>query len=111
MGPLTQDDLSRFTVNIAFLGVTGVTEQGFTVADLSEAQVKRAVMDRARRVVVAMDHTKVGAADFAKVCDLDAVATVVIDEPNEHLAHLCSAAGVELIVAAPATGDYGNAAE
>jgi DeoR/GlpR family transcriptional regulator of sugar metabolism len=51
-----------------------------------------------------MDHTKVGAADFAKVCDLDAVATVVTDEPNKHLADLCSGAGVELVVAASAPG-------
>lgn len=102
VGPLTEEDLSRFTVNLAFLGVTGVTDQGFTVADLSEAQVKRAAIDRARRVVVTMDHTKVGAADFATVCDLDAVATVVTDEPNQHLADLCSGSGVELIVAPPA---------
>jgi DeoR/GlpR family transcriptional regulator of sugar metabolism len=81
--------------------VTGVTDQGFTVADLGEAKVKRAVMDRARRVVVAMDHTKVGAADFAKVCDLDAVAAVVTDEPSEHLADLCADAGVEFIIAPP----------
>jgi DeoR/GlpR family transcriptional regulator of sugar metabolism len=101
VGPLTQDDLGRFTVNLAFLGVTGVTEHGFTVADLSEAQVKRTVIDRARRVVVVMDHTKVGAADFAKICDLDAVATVVTDEPNAHLADLCDNAGVEIIVATP----------
>ncbi len=100
-GPLTEDDAARFTVNLAFLGVTGVTDQGFTVADLGEAQVKRAVIDRARRVVVAMDHTKVGAADFAKVCDLDAVAAIVTDEPGEHLASLCADAGVELIIAAP----------
>jgi DeoR/GlpR family transcriptional regulator of sugar metabolism len=104
VGPLTEEDLTRFTVNLAFLGVTGVTEQGFTVADLSEAQVKRAAIDRARRVVITMDHTKVGAADFAKVCDLDAVATVVTDEPSRHLADLCSGAGVELVVAASAPG-------
>lgn len=76
-----------------------------TVADLSEAQVKRAVMDWSRLVVITMDHTKVGAADFAKVCDLDAVATVVTDEPDEHLADLCSGAGVELIVATSAAGN------
>lgn len=100
VGPLTQQDLNSFTVNLAFLGVTGVTDQGFTVADLSEAQVKRAAMDRARRVVVVMDSTKVGATDFATVCELDAVATIVTDESNDHLAALCTAAGVELIVAA-----------
>ena len=60
VGPLTEEDLTRFTVNLAFLGVTGVTEQGFTVADLSEAQVKRAVIDRARRVVITMRPPRSG---------------------------------------------------
>ena len=82
---------------MSFIGVTGLTEHGFTVADMGEAQVKKAVIDRARRVVIAMDHTKLGAADFAKVCDLDAVATIVTDSPNAYLAQLCIDAGVDLI--------------
>ena len=97
VGPLALADLTNFTVNIAFLGVTGLTEHGFTVADLGEAQVKQAVIERARRVVVAMDHTKLGAADFAKVCDLDAVSTVVTNAPNDYLRQLCASAGVELL--------------
>jgi DeoR/GlpR family transcriptional regulator of sugar metabolism len=97
VGPLTLADLNNFTVDIAFMGVTGLTEQGFTVADLGEAQVKKAVVDRARRVVVAMDHTKLGAADFAKVCELDAITTIVTDRPNAYLVELCQASGVELI--------------
>lgn len=97
VGPLTLADLDNFTVNIAFIGVTGLTEHGFTVADLGEAQVKKAVIDRARRVIVAMDHTKLGTADFAKVCDLDAVAAVVTDNPSAYLTRLCADAGVDLI--------------
>ncbi len=99
VGPLTVDDLDRFTVNTAFVGVTGLTEQGFTVADIGEAQVKRAAIERARRVVVPMDHSKLGAADFARVCDLDAVATVITDQANSYLKELCSSAGVEVIIA------------
>ncbi len=101
VGPLTVNDLNTFTVNTAFVGVTGLTEQGFTVADLGEAQVKQAVIDRARRVVVPMDHSKLGAADFARVCELDAVTTIVTDHGSTYLDGLCSAAGVELIVADP----------
>jgi DeoR/GlpR family transcriptional regulator of sugar metabolism len=97
VGPLTLSALEAFTVNIAFVGVTGLTEQGFTVADLSEAQVKAAVVDRARRVVVPMDHTKLGASDFAKVCDLDAVTTIVTNAAPAYLSDLCDANGIELI--------------
>jgi DeoR/GlpR family transcriptional regulator of sugar metabolism len=97
VGPLTLADLENFTMNIAFLGLTGLTEHGITVADLGEAQVKRAVVDRARRVVIAMDHSKLGASDFAKVCDLDAVDTIVTDDPQDFLIDLCKAQGIELI--------------
>lgn len=100
IGPLTLSDLEGFTVNVAFIGVTGLSDMGFTVADLNEAQVKAAVVDRARRVVVVMDHSKLGAADFAKVCNLDAIDVLVTDEPNEYLATLCHEAGVELVSAA-----------
>ncbi|MEP6651091.1 MAG: DeoR/GlpR family DNA-binding transcription regulator [Lapillicoccus sp.] len=98
VGPLTIDDLAKFTVNTAFIGVTGLTDQGFTVADIGEAQVKQAVIERARRVVIPMDHTKIGAADFSLICSLDNVTTVVTDEPNPYLDALCAEAGVEVIV-------------
>jgi DeoR/GlpR family transcriptional regulator of sugar metabolism len=99
VGPLAIDDLQRFTLNIAFIGVTGLSHVGFTVADVNEAQVKTAAMDRARRVIVPMDHSKVGIADFVKVCDPDRVETVVTDEANAHLAGMCKDHGIRLIVA------------
>lgn len=99
VGPLTIDGLQRFTLNIAFIGVSGLSHLGFTVADVNEAQVKTAAMERARRVIVPMDHTKVGVADFVKVCDPDRVDTVVTDEANAHLAAMCRDHGVRLVVA------------
>lgn len=100
VGPLTIQSIGQFTVNTCFVGVTGLSDVGFTVADLAEAQVKAAVIQIARRVVVPMDVSKVGASDFARVCDLDAVTTVVIDKPHQYLADLAADAGIELIVAA-----------
>ena len=99
VGPMTVEALQRFTPNISFIGVSGLSETGFTVADVNEAQVKLAAMERGRRVIVPMDHTKVGAVDFVKVCDPDGVETVVTDEPNEHLAQICQRYGVRLVVA------------
>lgn len=99
VGPLTVLDLAQFTVNIAFIGVTGLTDQGFTVADLAEAQVKKAVIERARRAIVVMDHSKLGASDFAKVCDLGDVTAIATDESTDYLDELCQHAGVEVIVA------------
>jgi DeoR/GlpR family transcriptional regulator of sugar metabolism len=97
VGPLTLTDLESFTVNVAFLGVTGLTAQGLTVADLNDAQVKQAVINRARRVVVAMDSSKLGATDFARVCSLDEVSAIVTETPTPYLRQLCQENDVELI--------------
>lgn len=99
VGPLAIEALQQFTVNTAFIGVTGLSELGFTVSDLGDAQLKAAVMERARRVIVPMDSTKVGASDFRKVCDLDRVHVVVTDREEPWLRSQCEAAGVELVVA------------
>jgi DeoR/GlpR family transcriptional regulator of sugar metabolism len=99
IGPLTLATLAGFTVNVAFIGVTGLSEQGFTVADLGEAQVKQAVIERARRVVVMMDHSKLGLVDFAKVCDLDAVDVLVTDSATEYLIEQCDRHSVECVQA------------
>ena len=54
-GALAVENIARFSVSTAFIGVTGLTADGITVADHSEAQLKAAVLARARRVVVPMD--------------------------------------------------------
>jgi DeoR/GlpR family transcriptional regulator of sugar metabolism len=99
VGPLAVEALQRFTLNIAFIGVTGLSHVGFTVADVNEAQVKTAAMDRARRVIVLMDHTKIGVADFVRLCEPSRVDTVVTDEANEHLAGMCKEHGIQLVLA------------
>lgn len=101
VGALAVNALQQFTLNIAFIGVTGLAEPGFTVSDVNEAQVKTAAMERARRVIVPMDHTKVGATDFVKVCDPDRIDVLVTDEYNEHLAQMCQEHGTRLVVAGP----------
>ncbi|MEQ7126533.1 DeoR/GlpR family DNA-binding transcription regulator [Actinopolymorpha sp. B11F2] len=100
VGPLALESIQQFTVNTAFLGVTGLSTSGFTVADVADAQLKNAAMDRARKVVVAMDQQKVGAHDFRKVCDLDRIDTLVTDTDDRHLRQWCADAGVDLVIAA-----------
>jgi DeoR/GlpR family transcriptional regulator of sugar metabolism len=105
VGPLTLAALGQFRVDIAFLGVTGITADGFSVSDLGEAQVKREVIARAARSVVPMDHHKVGLSDFVTVCPLDQVHTVVTDRADADLGDWLEESAVELLVAGPAGAD------
>ena len=44
-----------------------------------------------------IDHSKVGATDFARVSELDAVDVVVMDEASPAVRDLCAAYDIELI--------------
>lgn len=101
VGALAIENLERFTANLAFIGVSGFSENGLTVADLEEAQLKAMVIERAHRVVLPMDHTKVGATHFARVCELEAVDVLVTDKASATMEELCSAHGIRLVVAEP----------
>jgi DeoR/GlpR family transcriptional regulator of sugar metabolism len=99
VGALTLEILERFSFNLAFIGASGFSESGVSVGSHAEAAVKASVVERARRVVLPLVHTKVGSTDFAHVCDLDEVDTVVLDESTPALEELCAAHEIELVIA------------
>ena len=101
VGPLALENLTRFTINTAFIGVGGLSESGCTVADLNEAQLKAAVIAQAQRVILPLDHTKVGTVDFARVCGIDEIDVVVTDQENLYLQKWCSSHNIRLVVASP----------
>jgi DeoR/GlpR family transcriptional regulator of sugar metabolism len=99
VGPLAISSLEQFTFNTAFIGVSGIDASGATVADLGEAQVKNTAMNQARRVIVPMDHTKIGVSDFVRVCDLDRIDMIITDEDNANLRRICEGRQVTIKVA------------
>lgn len=109
VGDLALENLQRFSFSSAILGVSGFSELGISVGSLAEASLKAAVIERARRVVLPIDQSKVGATDFARVADLDAVDVVVMDEASRAVRELCAAYDIELIT--PRAEDLRGAAE
>jgi DeoR family fructose operon transcriptional repressor len=99
VGPLALSEIERFTVNVAFIGVSGISAEGISEADLGESQLKGAIIARARRVVVPIDHSKIGATDFALIAPLDAIDLVVTDQLSDALQSICEDHGVEIRVA------------
>jgi DeoR/GlpR family transcriptional regulator of sugar metabolism len=106
VGPLAMKSLEQFRVDIAFIGVTGVNGEGAFAADLSEAEIKTAATKRAARVVIPMDHSKVGLTDFVEVCPLSDIDVIVTDRPDEQMAEW---AHLHAITVAVADGDGGHA--
>ena len=98
-GALALENLQRFTFGLAFIGVSGFSEVGISVGSLAESAVKAEAIERARRVVLALDHTKVGTTDFARISGLDVVDVVVMDKTTPAVEELCAGYDIELIAA------------
>lgn len=72
--------LEQTSAHIAFIGCNGVdAERGVTNLNFAEAEVKRAMIQAAREVIVVADASKIGAVEAARVCAIRDVDVVVTD--------------------------------
>jgi DeoR family fructose operon transcriptional repressor len=101
VGPVALDNLSRFTVNVAFISASGLTGDGISVADVAEAQFKQAAIERARRVIVPIDSSKFGVGDFVSIAGLDQIDLVITEAATAEIRRLCKKHHVTLEVAEP----------
>lgn len=79
--------LEKYIANWAILSVDGVNVScGLTTCHAEEAIIDRAMISNARKTLVAADHTKIGKAGFARVCDkLDNIHIVTNSTETEEL--------------------------
>jgi DeoR family transcriptional regulator of aga operon len=77
-GPLAMPALERLTLDIAILGVDGVSvADGATTNNETEAAVNELMAQRARTVVVVADSSKLGRRAFARICPIERVDILV----------------------------------
>lgn len=100
-GPLTELILPQISVDTLFLGVTAIDPgRGLFTPDEGEAAVNAALVRAARRTVVVADASKFDATAFARICSLDAVHALLVDDGiTDGQAAAVRDAGVEVIVA------------
>ncbi|MGW0911712.1 DeoR/GlpR family DNA-binding transcription regulator [Streptomyces sp. NPDC002784] len=80
IGPLADGVLGQITLDVAVLGVVAFdVAHGAAANDEAEAAINRLLCERAGRVVVAADSSKLGRRAFARICAADAVDTLVTD--------------------------------
>lgn len=80
-GDLALRMLRQFRIDIAFLGVTAVdAEDGVMSAVFYEQALKKVLVERAKKKILAIDHTKIGGSSFLKVCDLHEMDGIVTDK-------------------------------
>ncbi|MGW7541845.1 DeoR/GlpR family DNA-binding transcription regulator [Streptomyces sp. NPDC054770] len=80
IGPLADGVLGQITLDVAVLGVVGFdVTHGAAAHDEAEAAVNRLLCERAARVIVAADSSKLGGRAFARICAAEVVDTLVTD--------------------------------
>ncbi|MEV6015049.1 MULTISPECIES: DeoR/GlpR family DNA-binding transcription regulator [unclassified Streptomyces] len=80
IGPLADGVLKQITLDVAVLGVVAFdATHGAAAHDEAEAAINRLLCERAERVIVAADSSKLGQRAFARICAADSVDTLVTD--------------------------------
>lgn len=81
VGPLAEASLAGLNLDIVFLGVDGIApEPGLTTHHEIEAHTNLALIDRARRVVVVADSSKIGKVAFARICEIERAHELITDD-------------------------------
>ncbi len=91
VGPLTAGVPKEVVLDVAVLGVDGLDPRLVVMTHQEdEAGISRLFAERAQRVVVVTDSSKMGKRAFARICGLDVIDVIVTDSgaPADMVARL-----------------------
>lgn len=99
-GPNAAAQLGEYWFDLAFIGVSGITEAGLFDYSPEDTDIKRIYMARARQVAVLCDAQKFGHLSMVQVAELGQVHVLVTDAaPPDGLAGALAKANVRVMVA------------
>lgn len=99
-GSISEENMQRFNVDKAFIGVGGITENGITDFIEKEASLRRQVIKNAGKVIAVADYSKFGVRAMCNVCNAEEIDVLITDEkaPQRILKEL-EKKGVQVFVA------------
>src|SRR3712207_4758607 len=81
VGPVAVAAIGTLHLDMLFLGVHGMSERAvYTTPNLMEADVNRALVEAAERLVVLADHTKWGTVGISSIVPLDRADVLITDD-------------------------------
>jgi len=99
IGPQALESLKNYQIQTCFMGTTGFSSGAvFSAQNINEAQIKRAVIEKAERSVVLADRSKLGVnafSVFARPEEIDILVSDVKPDEAEQLRRL----ELELLIA------------
>ena len=100
-GTFAELTLEHISCDVLFLGADGIDPDfGISITNLNEASLNQKMINVARKVVIMADSTKFGRRGLGRVCNLDAVQSIITDSgaPAETVKTL-EERGIKVIVA------------
>ena len=89
VGPVAVAAIGTLHLDMLFLGVHGMSERaGYTTPNLMEAEINRALVEAAERLVVLADHTKWGTVGISSIVPLDRADVLITDDGLDEAARL-----------------------
>ena len=80
-GMIAKDVLSRFHLQKAFLGASGLTpENGLMDGPLADLELKRAIIPRCREVIAVVDYSKFGRMALASFATIGEISRIITDD-------------------------------
>jgi DeoR family transcriptional regulator of aga operon len=80
VGPLAEQALSQLHLDLVVIGVDGIdADAGCTTHHEVEAHTDLALIERAERVIVVADSSKIGNVAFARICPVERIDGLITD--------------------------------
>ena len=100
-GPQALEFIANVNIDLAFLTPSGFSpENGFTSGNYAECEFKRLILEKARRTIVLMDHTKMDKCLPYTIGRLEDIQVFITDQkPPALLLERAALAGVEMVAA------------
>ncbi|MFH0797309.1 MAG: DeoR/GlpR family DNA-binding transcription regulator [Candidatus Omnitrophota bacterium] len=100
LGFFTEEMAIKVNSQKAFLGVAGITEDGFTNTDLQTVELQRNILKKTQEVFLVADHSKWAKNGMYLAADFSEVDAIISDrKPSVFLAEVLKKNKVEIIVA------------
>ncbi len=91
--------IEKINIELAFMSASAFSkEAGFTVANTNEAELKKAVISRAKKVIMLLDNEKIGKDLVFTLADISDIHVLITDKPlPEDIQKLADDAGISVI--------------
>ncbi|MCT1901894.1 DeoR/GlpR family DNA-binding transcription regulator [Oceanobacillus sojae] len=92
--------INAMNFDIAFIGVPKITPAGIlTTSSIDELMIKKAVIKKAKKVIVLVDSSKIGEPDFLELCHISKIDTIITNKGiDEGFLQTCEEEGVEVVL-------------